>query len=79
MNMNNFLFCSTPASWLEAATQNIPILLIDHAKIRKKAASTALNLMYRYVDRPNYFAVVKIGEGGTPASTSCDLNKKKEP
>ena len=52
MNMNNFLFCSTPASWLEAATQNIPILLIDHANCEKKAASTALNLMYRYVDRP---------------------------
>ena len=50
--MNNFLFCSTPASWLEAATQNIPILLIDHANCEKKAASTALNLMYRYVDRP---------------------------
>ena len=52
MNMNNFLFCSTPGSWLEAATQNIPILLIDHANCEKKAASTALNLMYRYVDRP---------------------------
>ena len=52
MNMNNFLFCSTPASWLEAATENIPILLIDHANCEKKAASTALNLMYRYVDRP---------------------------
>ena len=52
MNMNNFLFCPTPASWLEAATQNIPILLVDHANCEKKAASTALNLMYRYVDRP---------------------------
>ena len=52
MNMNNFLFCSTPGSWIEAATQNIPILLIDHANCEKKAASTALNLMYRYVDRP---------------------------
>ncbi|MEC8644561.1 MAG: tRNA isopentenyl-2-thiomethyl-A-37 hydroxylase MiaE, partial [Pseudomonadota bacterium] len=40
MNMNNFLFCPTPASWLEAATQNIPILLVDHANCEKKAAST---------------------------------------
>ena len=53
MNINKFLFCSTPSSWLEAAKQNIPTLLIDHANCEKKAASTALNLMYRYVDKPN--------------------------
>ena len=52
MNINNFLFCSTPSSWLEAAKQNIPTLLIDHANCEKKAASAALNLMYRYVDKP---------------------------
>ncbi len=53
MNINNFLFCSTPSSWLEAAIKNIPTLLIDHANCEKKAASTALNLMYRHVERPN--------------------------
>ena len=52
MNTNKFLFCSTPSSWLEAAKQNIPTLLIDHANCEKKAASMALNLMYRYVDKP---------------------------
>ena len=52
MNTNKFLFCSTPSSWLEAAKQNIPTLLIDHANCEKKAASTALNLMFRYVDKP---------------------------
>ena len=52
MDINKFLFCSTPSSWLEAAKQNIPTLLIDHANCEKKAASTALNLMYRYVDKP---------------------------
>ena len=52
MNINKFLLCSTPSSWLEAAKQNIPTLLIDHANCEKKAASTALNLMYRYVDKP---------------------------
>ena len=52
MNSNKFLFCSTPSSWLEAAKQNIPTLLIDHANCEKKAASTALNLIYRYVDKP---------------------------
>jgi tRNA 2-(methylsulfanyl)-N6-isopentenyladenosine37 hydroxylase len=32
--------------------QHPDILLIDHAHCEKKAASTALNLMFRYVDRP---------------------------
>lgn len=45
------LLCSTPASWLEHALKNIPTLLIDHANCEKKAASTAMNLMFRYVDR----------------------------
>ena len=54
MNINKFLSCSTPSSWLAAAKQNIPTLLIDHANCEKKAASTALNLMYRYVDKPKF-------------------------
>ena len=45
------LQCSTPKAWLETALQNIPLLLIDHANCEKKAASTAMNLMFRYVDR----------------------------
>lgn len=47
-----FLPCATPLSWLEWALQEQDILLIDHAHCEKKAASTALNLMFRYVDRP---------------------------
>jgi tRNA-(ms[2]io[6]A)-hydroxylase len=42
--------CPTPAPWVDWALQNPDILLIDHANCEKKAASTALNLMYRYVD-----------------------------
>lgn len=49
--VQEFLPCPTPASWLEAALQNQDLLLIDHANCEKKAASTAMNLMYRYVDR----------------------------
>ena len=45
----DFLNCRTPNAWFEAATQNIDLLLIDHANCEKKAASTALALMYRYV------------------------------
>ncbi len=47
-----FLACETPFEWLEIAQKNKPILLIDHAHCEKKAASTALNLMFRYVDKP---------------------------
>lgn len=46
--IREFLNCPTPARWLENALDNIPILLIDHANCEKKAASTALNLIYRY-------------------------------
>ena len=51
--MFEFLPCRTPALWVEQAVQNLDILLIDHAQCEKKAASTAMNLMYRYVDRPD--------------------------
>jgi len=44
-----FLYCPTPAAWVQWALANPAILLIDHANCEKKAASTALNLMYRYV------------------------------
>lgn len=49
--VSEFLYCSTPEAWIEQATQDLPTLLIDHANCEKKAASTALNLMYRYIDR----------------------------
>lgn len=46
-----FLPCETPQRWIEAALDNQSILLIDHAHCERKAASTAINLMYRYPDR----------------------------
>ena len=45
-----FLLCETPDTWIQNALNNQDMLLIDHANCEKKAASTALNLMYRYVD-----------------------------
>jgi tRNA-(ms[2]io[6]A)-hydroxylase len=42
------LKCKTPQAWLEKAVTELPTLLIDHAKCEKKAASTALALIYRY-------------------------------
>jgi len=48
--IENFLPCKTPQLWIDNALANPELLLIDHANCEKKAASTALNLMYRYVD-----------------------------
>jgi tRNA-(ms[2]io[6]A)-hydroxylase len=49
-SINDFLLCRTPQAWIENALANQDVLLIDHAHCEKKAASTALSLMYRYVD-----------------------------
>ena len=45
-----FLPCATPDRWLENALDHQSLMLIDHANCEKKAASTALNLIYRYTD-----------------------------
>ena len=43
-----FLGCETPKAWLDEALQNLEILMQDHANCEKKAARTAMNLMFRY-------------------------------
>ncbi|MBD3656396.1 tRNA isopentenyl-2-thiomethyl-A-37 hydroxylase MiaE [Marinobacter sp.] len=48
--IHQFLPCRTPQRWIENALDNQDLMLIDHAHCEKKAASTALSLMYRYVD-----------------------------
>lgn len=48
--IHNFLPCRTPKQWIDNALANQDLMLIDHAHCEKKAASTALSLMYRYVD-----------------------------
>ncbi len=48
--INQFLLCETPDAWINEALKHPHMLLIDHANCEKKAAGTALNLMYRYVD-----------------------------
>jgi len=46
-----FLFASTPQEWIDAATEHLPEVLLDHANCELKAASTALGFLYRYPDR----------------------------
>ena len=43
-----FLGCETPKVWLDEALNNLPVLMQDHANCEKKAAGTAMNLMFRY-------------------------------
>ncbi len=45
--------CETPQGWVDAALRFPEEMLIDHANCEKKAAGTALNLMFRYVDKPD--------------------------
>lgn len=44
----DFLGCRTPDAWLKAATQQLDVIIQDHANCEKKAAGTAMNLMFRY-------------------------------
>lgn len=43
-----FLGCRTPEAWLNEAVNNLDLLMQDHANCEKKAAGTAMNLMFRY-------------------------------
>ncbi len=49
-HIKQFLNCETPDLWVENALADVDMLIIDHANCEKKAASTAMNLIYRYVD-----------------------------
>ncbi|MDH5433753.1 MAG: tRNA-(ms[2]io[6]A)-hydroxylase [Gammaproteobacteria bacterium] len=49
--IRKFLYCDTPKAWLDYAVQHLDLLLIDHAKCEKKAASTAMSLMFKYPER----------------------------
>ena len=46
-----FLPCETPDEWIDVALKNQDILLIDHANCEKKAATTAMNLLYKHIER----------------------------
>ena len=46
--IRDFLSADTPAGWVEAAVADIPTLVNDHANCEKKAAATAVSLMFRY-------------------------------
>jgi tRNA 2-(methylsulfanyl)-N6-isopentenyladenosine37 hydroxylase len=43
-----FLQQPTSDAWVEQAIANLDIVLLDHSHCERKAASTALNMMFRY-------------------------------
>ncbi|PXF63748.1 tRNA-(ms[2]io[6]A)-hydroxylase [Kangiella spongicola] len=49
--IQQFLYCETPTAWLEYAVTELETLLIDHAHCEKKAAATAVKLMFSYPER----------------------------
>ena len=51
--LKQFLGCPTPKAWVARALIEQDILLIDHAHCEKKAASSAMQLMFRHPTRPD--------------------------
>jgi tRNA 2-(methylsulfanyl)-N6-isopentenyladenosine37 hydroxylase len=48
--LNDVLVAPTPQRWFEVACERWRELLVDHANCEKKAASTALSLIFAYPD-----------------------------
>ena len=45
---HTILAAPTPRAWVDAAVADLPALLVDHANCEKKAASTAMALIFAY-------------------------------
>ena len=43
-----FLVARTTQAWVDAALADLPLIIQDHANCEKKAAGTAMNLIFRY-------------------------------
>ncbi len=58
---SDILRAATPRAWVDAALEDLPVLLVDHANCEKKAASTALALIFAYPeDRPLAVALSRL-------------------
>ena len=44
----DFLGTRTTQAWVDAAIADLPLIIQDHANCEKKAAGTAMNLLFRY-------------------------------
>jgi tRNA 2-(methylsulfanyl)-N6-isopentenyladenosine37 hydroxylase len=52
----NLLKTPSQEAWIEQAIANLDIILLDHSHCERKAASVAINLMFRY---PSYAPLVR--------------------
>ena len=43
---------STDPAWVQRVLPELDLVLLDHAHCEKKAASTAINLIFRYIRQP---------------------------
>lgn len=50
------LAAPTRPDWIDQARADLDTVLLDHAHCEKKAASTAMNLIFRYVEEPGLMA-----------------------
>ena len=48
-----FLKVGSPIGWINSVASNLDVLLIDHANCEKKAANSALSIIFRYVEYPD--------------------------
>lgn len=49
--IDQFLACSTPAAWVEAALERQDVMLLDHKACEMKAVATAMQLIGKYSGR----------------------------
>jgi tRNA-(ms[2]io[6]A)-hydroxylase len=57
----SILLAPTPPAWVDEAVRRWPELLLDHANCEKKAASTALALLFAYPeDRPLALSLARV-------------------
>lgn len=47
------LATATDEGWFGRVKDHIPTLMLDHTHLEKRAASTALSMIFRYADKPN--------------------------
>ncbi len=60
-----------PADWLPMVLRHLPAVLVDHAHLERKAATTALNLekyraLYDRVEELNAIAIEELGHATRP-------------
>lgn len=46
------LHCPTDDGWFDRVYDHLPALLLDHTHLEKRAASTAMSMIFRYADKP---------------------------